>query len=202
MVKLPFRPWRRQPPIVVFMLAVTLPAAALVIASGFYLRHIQRGKMIDAEIQRDYRETLAIAEKRITDRAFEIAERDQATFPGVDDTDALDDFLRTHPDIAHAFIWTGKDSMTFRSQPDRMSDPDFRAEGKKLATELGGWFDLDSEEHIAKVKSFEAAEGRRVFLMAEPHVMRGDKLEYETFAYFIPRGSSSGPSGTGWVCLR
>ena len=190
MVKLPFRPWRKQPPIFVFMLAVTLPAAALVIASGFYLRHIQRGKMIDAEIQRDYRETLAIAEKRITDRAFEIAESAQATFPGVDDPDALDDFLKTHPDIAHAFIWTGKDSMTFRSQPDRMSDPDFRAESKKLATELGGWFDLDSEEHIAKVKSFEAAEGRRVFLMAEPHVMRGDKLEYETFAYFIPRGSS------------
>jgi signal transduction histidine kinase len=190
MVKLPFRPWRKQPPIFVFMLAVTLPAAALVIASGVYLRHIQRGKMIDAEIQRDYRETLAIAEKRITDRAFEIAESAQTTFPGVDDTDALDDFLKTHPDIAHAFIWTGKDSMTFRSQPDRMSDPDFRAESKKLATELGGWFDLDSEEHIGKVKGFEAAEGRRVFLMAEPHVMRGDKLEYETFAYFIPRGSS------------
>jgi signal transduction histidine kinase len=190
MVKLPFRPWRKQPPIFVFMLAVTLPAAALVIASGFYLRHIQRGKMIDAEFQRDYRETLAIAEKRITDRAFEIAESAQATFPGVDDSDALDDFLKTHPDIAHAFIWTGKDSMTFRSQPDRMSDPDFRAESKKLATELGGWFDLDSEEHIGKVKGFEAAEGRRVFLMAEPHVMRGDKLEYETFAYFIPRGSS------------
>jgi signal transduction histidine kinase len=190
MVKLPFRPWRKQPPIFVFMLAVTLPAAALVIASGFYLRHIQRGKMIDAEIQRDYRETLAIAEKRITDRAFEIAESAQATFPGVDDTDALDDFLKTHPDIAHAFIWTGKDSMNFRSQPDRMSDPDFRAESRKLATELGGWFDIDSEEHIAKVKSFEAAEGRRVFFLAEPHVMRGDKLEYETFAYFIPRGSS------------
>ena len=190
MVKLPFRPWRKQPPIFVFMLAVTLPAAALVIASGFYLRHIQRGKMIDAEIQRDYRETLAIAEKRITDRAFEIAESAQATFPGVDDTDALDDFLKTHPDIAHAFIWTGKDSMTFRSQPDRMSDPDFRAESRKLATELGGWFDIDAEEHIAKVKSFEAAEGRRVYFMAEPHVMRGDKLEYETFAYFIPRGSS------------
>src|SRR3984957_12694553 len=200
MVKLPFRPWRKQPPIVVFMLAVTLPAAALVIASGFYLRHIQRGKMIDAEFQRDYRETLAIAEKRITDRAFEIAESAQATFPGVDDTDALDDFLKTHPDIAHAFIWTGKDSMTFRSQPDRMSDPDFRAESRKLATELGGWFDIDSEEHIAKVKSFEAAEGRRVFFMAEPHVMRGDKLEYETFAYFIPRGSTPDhPSVAGFA---
>ena len=63
------------------MLAVTLPAAALVIASVFYLRHIQRGKMFDAEIQRDYQQTLAIAEKRITDRAFEIAEVPRQHFP-------------------------------------------------------------------------------------------------------------------------
>jgi signal transduction histidine kinase len=189
MVKLPFRPWRKQPPIFVFMLAVTLPAAALVIASGFYLRHIQRGKIFDAEIQRDYRQTLALAEKRITDRAFEIAESAQATFPKVDDSDGLDDFLRTHPDITHAFIWTGKDEMTFRSQPDRMSDPDFRAESKKMAAEIGTWFDIESEEHIARVKSFEAAEGRRVYFMPE-HVARGDKTVYEVFAYFIPRGSS------------
>jgi signal transduction histidine kinase len=189
MVKLPFRPWRKQPPIFVFMLAVTLPAAALVIASVFYLRHIQRGKMFDAEIQRDYQQTLAIAEKRITDHAFEMAETAQATFPDVDDSDALDAFLRTHPDIAHAFIWTGKDSMTFRSQPDRMKDPEFRAESKKIAAGFESWFDIESEEQIARVKSVEAAQGRRVYFMPE-HVVRGDKLVYEDFAYFIPRGSS------------
>jgi signal transduction histidine kinase len=189
MVKLPFRPWRKQPPMLVFMLAVTLPAAALVIASVLYLRHIQRDKMIDAEIQRDYRQTLAIAEKRITDRAFEIAESAQATFPQADDSDGLDEFLRTHPDITHAFIWAGKGEMTFRSQPDRMGDPDFRAESKKIAAGLETWIDIESEEQIARVKGFEATEGRRVLFMPE-HVVRGDKTVYEAFAYFIPRGSS------------
>ncbi len=100
--------------------------------------------MMDAEIQRDYQQTLAIAEKRIVDRAFEIAENAQATFPEESDDDALDGFLRAHPDISHAFIWTGKGEMTFRSQPDRMSDPAFQAESKKMATELETWFDMAS----------------------------------------------------------
>jgi hypothetical protein len=34
----------------VFMLAVMLPAAALVFASVFYLRHVQRNKMIDGDL--------------------------------------------------------------------------------------------------------------------------------------------------------
>jgi signal transduction histidine kinase len=189
MAKLPFRTWRKRPPIFVFMLAVMLPAAALVIASVIYLRHLQREKMIDAVIQRNYQEILAIAEKKIDDRAFEIAENAQATFPDVSGGDALDTFLSSHPDIAHAFIWNGKGNMTLRSQPDRMSDPDFRAEGKKIALEFGGWFDMESEDHIAKVKSFEAAEGRRVYIFHEP-VTRGNKLLYESFVSFIPRGSS------------
>ena len=169
------------------MLAVMLPATALVVASIFYLRHVQRSKMMDAVIQRDYQQTLAIAEKRIVDRAVEIAENAQATFPKESDDDALDGFLRAHPDVSHAFIWTGKGDMTFRSQPDRMSDPAFQAESKKMATEFETWFDMGSQELIAKVRSVEAEEGRRVYIHPE---YVGDKQAYESFVYFIPRGSS------------
>jgi signal transduction histidine kinase len=189
MAKLPFRTWQKRPPIFVFMLAVMLPAAALVIASVVYLRHIQRDKVFDAAIKMEYQQTLALAERRIDDRAFEIAEKDQATFPDVDDRDGLDAFLRTHPDISHAFIWAGKGNMTFRSQPDRMNDPEFQAAGKRLGADLGGWFDLDSDEHISKIKSVEAAEGRHVWITDES-VEQGDRMLYESFVFFIPRGSS------------
>jgi signal transduction histidine kinase len=137
----------------------------------------------------EYQQTLALAERRIDDRAFEIAEKDQATFPDVDDSDGLDAFLRTHPDISHAFIWAGKGNMTFRSQPDRMNDPEFQAAGKRLGADLGGWFDLDSDEHISKIKSVEAAEGRHVWITDES-VEQGDRMLYESFVFFIPRGSS------------
>jgi signal transduction histidine kinase len=173
----------------VFMLAVMLPATALVIASVVYLRHIQRGKVFDASIKMDYQQTLAIAEKRIDDRAFEVAERDQAAFPDVDDSDGLDAFLRTHPDITHAFIWNGKGNMTLRSQPDRMSDPEFKESSKRLAEMLQVWWDLEGQDHIAKIKAFEAAEGRRVYITDES-VTQGDKVLYDSFVYFIPRGSS------------
>ena len=77
--------------------------------------------------------------------------------------------------------------MTFRSQPDRMSDPAFQAESKKMATEFETWFDMGSQELIAKVRSVEAEEGRRVYIHPE---YVGDKQAYESFVYFIPRGSS------------
>jgi signal transduction histidine kinase len=189
MAKLPFRIWQKRPPILVFMLAVMLPATALVVASVVYLRHIQRDKVFDASIKEEYQQTLALAERRIDDRAFEIAEKDQATFPDVDDSDGLDAFLETHPDISHAFIWTGRGDMTLRSRPERMSDPEFRASSKKLATDMEMWWDLESQEHIERINAFEAAEMRRVYISDET-VTQGDRTLYESFVYFIPRGSS------------
>ena len=189
MVKLPFRIGRNRPPIFVFMLAVMLPAAALVIASVAYLRHMQRDKIFDNSIKMEYQQALAIAEKRIDDRAYEIAENAQATFPDVDDSEGLDAFLNAHPDISHAFIWTRKGDMTFRSRPERMSDPEFQASSKKMAADFQVWWDLDSEEHIARIKAVEAAEGRHVWITDES-VAQGDKILYESFVFFIPRGSS------------
>ena len=189
MAKLPFRIWQKWPPMLVFMLAVMLPATALVVASVVYLRHIQRDKIFDASIKDGYQQTLALAERRIADRAFEIAEKDQAAFPAVDDSDGLDAFLRAHPDITHAFIWAGKGEMTFRSQPDRMTDPEFRESSKKFADGMQMWWDMEAQEHIEKIKTFEAAEMRHVYITDE-YVTQGDKTLYESIVLFIPRGSN------------
>jgi signal transduction histidine kinase len=189
MVKLPLRPWRKPPPILVFMLAVMLPAAALVVASVVYLRQLQRDKVIEAVIQRDYQQTLAIAEKRIAERAFEVSGKAVKQFPNADQSDQLDNFLTNHPDITHAFIWTGKGHMAFRSRPERMAEPDFQAESKKVASEFGGWLDMESEEHLAKVKTAEATDGRHFYIINE-NVTRGDRVLYESFVFLIPRGST------------
>jgi signal transduction histidine kinase len=190
MVKLPLRPWRKPPPILVFMLAVMLPAAALVVASVAYLRHMQRDKVIDAVYQRDYEQTLAFAEKRIVERAYEVSGKAVKQFPNADQPDQLDTFLKNHPDITHAFIWTGKGQMTFRSRPDRMAEPDFQAENKKLAAEFGPWFDLEAEEHFSRIKAAEAADGRNFYMFNETNIPRGERLLYESFTLFIPRGSN------------
>jgi len=199
MVKLTPRRWRKPPPVLVFMLAVMLPAAALIGTSIFFLGHIQRGKYIDAAIQRDYQQTLEIAEKRIIERAYETSEDARRQFPDLDHADELDTFLTTHPEIAHAFIWTGKGDFDFRSQPVRMTDPDFREEHKMLSSEYEHVFDMWSDEHIANVKRNEAMEGRHVYITSDL-VPRGDTLQFESFVSFLPRGSSpEHPALAGFV---
>jgi signal transduction histidine kinase len=189
MVKPRLRRWRKPPPMLVFMLAVMLPAAALIIASAGYLRHVQRGKMIEAAIQLDYQDRLKIAEKGIVDRAYDTSEKASADFPDVDHAEELDNFLTTHPEITHAFLWTGKGNFDFRSQPARMTDPDFQAEHKELSSELQGEFDLWSGDHIAMMKKNEVMEGRHVYITSES-VPRGTKMEYESFVSLLPRGSN------------
>jgi hypothetical protein len=55
----------------VFMLGVMLPAAALIVDGVLHLRTIQREEAIEAVVQREYQQVLAIVEKRIDARAIE-----------------------------------------------------------------------------------------------------------------------------------
>src|SRR4030088_3487155 len=102
MLKLQVRRWSERPRMLLFMLAVMLPAAALILTSAWHLRSIQREKAVEAVIQRDYQHVLKIAEKRIDERAYRINEEAAAKFPDVDHPDELEAFLETHPDVNHA----------------------------------------------------------------------------------------------------
>src|SRR5882762_10827717 len=87
MLKFQVRRWSERPRMLVFMLGVMLPAAALIAVGVWHLRTIQREKSIEAVFQREYQQVLAIAEKRIDARAYEIAEEASAKFPGAHEGD-------------------------------------------------------------------------------------------------------------------
>jgi signal transduction histidine kinase len=183
----------------VFMLGVMLPAAALIAVGVWHLRTIQREKSIEAVFQREYQQVLAIAEKRIDARAYEIAEEASAKFPDASQGDKLEAFLKSHPDIAHAFLWTGKGHMESQSQPERMGDPEFAEESKKFSSMMGPWLDLDFNDWIAKLKKIEAKEGQHVYL-TDNWVTRGDKMQYQSLVVFTPRGSTAEhPALAGFV---
>ena len=175
--------------IMVLMLATVLPAAALIVFGGYHLRGIQRDKAIEAAIKRDYQQVLAIAEKRIDDRAYEDADEPRKSFPDIDDGQELDDFLANHPHIAHAFLWTGKGKLEFRSQTNQMKDYQFCAESAKLSTDLGGWWDIEGKDLTAKLWRIERKEGQH-FLFLDHAVTRGDKMVYQSLVVFLPRGST------------
>src|SRR5260370_10038372 len=139
MVKFLVRRWSERPRMLVFMLGVMLPAAALIAVGVWHLRTIQSEKTIEAVFQREYQQVLAIAEKRIDARAYEIAEEASAKFPDAHQGVKLEAFLASHPDLAHAFLWAGKGHLESQSQPDRISDPELFAESKKFSSMIGPW---------------------------------------------------------------
>jgi signal transduction histidine kinase len=189
MLKLEVRRWSERPRVFLLMLAVMLPAAALIVFGVYYLRSIQRDKAIEAAIKIDHQQVLAIAEKRIDEHAYEVAEAASAKFPSVDNFGEIDSFLKTHPNIAHAFLWTGKGMLKFRSQPSQMRDPQSCTESAKLSSDVGGWWDIEGKDHIGKLKKMEAMDGRRVSFTQE-WVTRGDKMVYQSLVTFVPRGST------------
>src|ERR1700761_1322530 len=115
MFNLQVRCLSERPRVLLLMLAVILPAAALIGFGVYHLRNIQRDKAIEAAIQKYYEQILVIAEKRIDEHAFEVEEAASAKFPDVDNAGEIDTFLTTHPNIAHAFLWTGKGTLKFHS---------------------------------------------------------------------------------------
>jgi signal transduction histidine kinase len=191
MWKLPHIRWSERPRILMLMLGMILPAAALVAFSVFYLRNIQRDKAIEAAYQVEYEHTLAIAEKQINDRAWEMADKARMQYPDMDNSDAdqLDSFLTAHPDIAHAFLWTGKDHFVFRSQPSRMSSGAYCAEDQTLASDFATLANMDGKMYINKLRWHEANEGEH-FFFTDHWITRGDKMQYQSLVLFLPRGSS------------
>ena len=181
--------WSERPRILVLMLAVMLPAAALIAFGAVYLRHIQSDKAIEAAIQRDYQQVLAIAEKRIDERAYDEAEEAREKFPDVENAGEIDSFLDAHPTIDHAFLWTGKGNFQLRSQNSRMGDAQFCSDSRTLSSNIGSWMDIEGKMFISKLKKSAIKGGRHVYFESD-WVTRGDKMLYRSLVFFIPRGST------------
>ena len=171
------------------MLAVMLPAAALIFVSAYDLRTIQRDKAIEAAIQRDYQQVLAITEKRIDERAYDAAEDETEKFPDVKSADEIDSFLSTHPNIDYAFVWTGKGNFLLRSQPRRMHDVEFCSNSMTLSSNVAGWMDIEGKMFISKLKKIAVKGGRHVYFDSD-WVTQGDKMLYRSLVFFIPRDPS------------
>src|SRR5215470_7642841 len=91
-------------------LAVILPAAALVVLSALHLKSIQRDRQVEAAIQRDFSQVLAISEKDFNKQAYELMDEVRPEFPTAEDAcvPMMEKVLSSHPFAAHAFYYTKK----------------------------------------------------------------------------------------------
>src|SRR5712691_13571671 len=169
-------------------LAVVLPAAALVILSAWHLMHIQRDRAVEAAIQRDFTQVLAISEKEINQKAYEQLDDVRSGFaaPGMTCAETLDRLLAAHPYAAHLFAYDPDHGMVFRSQPYRLkNDQAFHAEADDLSKMGEGWLSMEFKDLAEKMTKMEK-KGMPYYVFYN-WVPRGDKHLYQSIVMFEKR---------------
>jgi signal transduction histidine kinase len=171
-------------------LAVMLPAAALIYLNFYQLKSLQRDKSLEAAIHRDFQQMLAISEKQINHKAYNLADgiRDLFPSPDSDKTDQLqklDWILSEHPELSHVFLFEADRGMLFRSQPRQMRAQYFVEEHQALEKTFGGWFALEGKLMLEKMQK----KTRPITWYGE-RMKRPGGYAYMTTAYFsLPRVS-------------
>jgi signal transduction histidine kinase len=187
------RRWNERTRLLVTLeLAVVLPAAALIVASVLHLNQIKRDRSVEAAIQRDFSQVLAISDKQINHRAYEMVDevRDALPEPGTVCTQALDEVLTSHPYAAHVFMYDPEDGWVFRSQPSRVNDPEFRQEAEELGKMHEAWLKNNFYEYSREMEK----KAKKGFYYSFDSNMapRGDKRIYQTVAFFLKKDERTG----------
>jgi signal transduction histidine kinase len=177
-------------------LAVALPAAALIIASIWHLRNIQRENAVEALLQRDFAHVLAISEKHMNQKAYDLIDdvRTQLPSPGLTCSETMDRILSSHPYAAHLFVFTPNSGLTFRSQPSRVGDPEFTKEGASLGKMFDGWFKIEFDELVKQLK-YEKKGSPYIF--EANWTMRNGKHAYESLVLFLLTDEKTGEKALG-----
>ncbi len=184
-------------------LAVILPAAALVLVSAWHVLHIQRDRAVEAAIQRDFSQVLAISEKQINHKAYELVDDVRADLPTPSEAcgPSLDKTLAAYPYAAHIFIYSPETGMVFRSQSDRLAkDAGFREEADYLSKMFDGWLKIDFKDLADKLERNEKKGSRYIF--DGEWVPRGDKKVYQSDALFLIKDPKTGSLAIGGVALE
>ena len=183
-------------------LAVILPAAALVILSAWHVLHIQRDRAVEAAIQRDFSQVLAISEKQINHKAYELVDdvRNDVPAPSEACGPTLDKILAAHPYAAHLFVYSPEMGMVFRSQAERLKkDPMFRDEADYLSQMFEGWFKMEFKSTTEKLAHGEK-KGMPYYFESD-WVQRGDKKVYQSDGLFLMKNPKTGSLAIGGVAL-
>src|SRR5688572_19081274 len=118
-------------------LLVVLPAAALIYVNFRQLRVLERDKVLEAAIHRDFQDMLAITEKRINKKVYLMIEEVREMLPSPDLEPAEKEkkfsaILQKNPWLSHVMMFDEKGVST-QIQPDQMHDTAFRKEHERMA---------------------------------------------------------------------
>ena len=167
------------------VLAVLLPAAALIYINFRQLSSFKRDKVLQAAINRDFQQMLAISEKNMNNKAYAKVEDVMDLFPSSRTDDAgkekkLDDILATCSCFDHAFIFDGMD-LTFQTQAGQMTDRYVKDEHDHLVDSYRTSF--NSKEEISWITENLAKKPQHI-LFSPMQSKRADGPAYLLTAFF------------------
>jgi len=195
------RRWNERTRLILTLeLAVVLPAAALVILSALHLKQVQREHGFEAAIQREFGQILAISEKQINHRAYELVDDARSEFPGVHEacSDTLDRVLTARPYLAHVFVYDPDSGLVFRSQPHRLKkDEQFRPEAEEFSSMMQKWLDPDYKQVLEKMTKMEKK--GIPYLAFGNSAPRGEKHLYQSALMFLKPDGAAGHTAIGGI---
>jgi signal transduction histidine kinase len=183
-------------------LAVILPAAALVILSAWHMKQIQRDHAVEATIQREFSQVLAISEKQINHRAYELVDDARTEFPVPNEAcgPSLDKILAAHPYAAHIFVYSPENGMIFRSQSERLKkDEGFRDEANYLSEMFANWFKIEFKGEAEKLAHSEKK--GMPYLFEGDWVPRGNRHVFQSTALFLVKDQNTASLAIAGVAL-
>jgi signal transduction histidine kinase len=182
------RRWNERTRLLLILeLAVALPAAALILAATLHLHRIQRDRSVEAAIQRDFTQVLAISEKHINAKAYELIDdvAEEMPAPGYACSVTLDKILASHPYVAHVFVYSPENGLVLRSQPRRLEDPQFREEAHDVTKMEEMWMNAAFEDFYKDLLK-RKKKGMGYYFEANM-APRGEKHLYQSIAFYVPK---------------
>jgi signal transduction histidine kinase len=181
-------------------LAVILPVGVLIALSVHHLKQFERDKAVTAAIQRDFSQVLAISEKQINEKAYDLIDDVRKEFPqpGQACNESLDKLLTTHPYAAHVFIYDPQGEWLFRSQPSRLKEPEFQEEGENFLEMAKRWMPGYYEDLVPSLKKKET-HSSAPYMFDSNWPTRGDKHLYQSIAMFLTPGKDKDKPAIGGV---
>ncbi|HUO59957.1 MAG TPA: HAMP domain-containing sensor histidine kinase [Candidatus Acidoferrales bacterium] len=174
--------------VLILELAIVLPALALILFSVLHLKSLRDDHAIEAAIQRDFEQMLAISEKQMSAKAYELVDAAVDDFAMKDDggEQTLSNVLARHSYVAHAFLFDQKSGVFFASRRSRMDQRDFEQESEKTRGMLSTWIPMEGKEIAEKLATRQEKHGRP-YMFDYTFTKRGDSKLYQWIVLFRPK---------------
>lgn len=177
--------WSPQVRLVLTLGLVILPAAALVWVGFDHLHSIEQEHTVQAAIHSEVQQKLAIFDKRLAERAYDLVDPVRLRFPSSEDENAeqkLDAILASTPWISCAFIFDKSAGTILRLGPHEAEDPDLVESAQKFARSMHVWFSEEGEGMLMRMQRAEKGGDPPYF----PFSPSEDVRQHYEFMFFFP----------------